>query len=149
MFPATELDLDLLLRVDLIPLMSTIVVALPVDTALVVMDTVTEVHPAVATTMTIAVVIVLLQEPVAQLTTTHPHVAALRIPTVVIIHLIHMSTAVGPHMIALLPGITPQEMLHTIMRDHRAVTESRIGRGYDAVPYDDKENGFLHRLFWS
>ncbi len=149
---ATERDPVPLFHADLTLLMSMIVVVLPVDIARVVMDIVIEAHPAVATMKMIAVAIVLLQEPVAQLTTTLPHVAASRTLTAVITHPIHTSTVGGPHMIDLLHGITPQEILHMIMRDHAAVTskyfhaEWQIGlqlltfppeynckRGYDAV----------------
>lgn len=121
MSPVTELDPDPQFPVDPTLAMSMIVVAHPVDIALDVMVTVIEALPAVATMMMIVVDTVLLQELVAPLMITHPHVVDSRILTVVIILLIHTSMA-ELLMIVLHQEIILQEMLLMIMRDPPAVT---------------------------
>jgi len=106
------------------PVMSTIAVVHPVDTALDVMAvTVIEALLAVATMMMTVVDTALLPEPVDQLTTTHLHVVDSRILTAVITHLTHTS------MVELLMIVLLQEMLRTIMSDLPAVTDSYFRSG--------------------
>lgn len=124
MFPATpELVPDPQFPAEPTLVMSTTVVAHPVDTALDVMVTVIEALPAVVTTMMIVVDTALLQELAVQLMTTHPRVVDLRILTVVITRLTHTSTA-ELLMIVLHQEIILQEMLLMIMSDRPAVTKS-------------------------
>ena len=110
MFPVTELDPDPRCLVDRTPRMIMIVVARLVDTVLVVMVIVIEVHLAVAITMMIVGDTVLLQELVVLLMIIHLRVAGSRILTVVIIPLILTSMA-GLLMIDLHQETTLQETI--------------------------------------
>jgi len=114
--PVIELDRDPLLHADFTPVMITIDVVPLVDTALAVMVTVTEAHPAVVTMTTTAVVATdPLLEPVAQSMTTRLHVVDMMTLTAVTFHLIH--TLMAEHHTSdlhhgiILQEITLQEMM--------------------------------------
>jgi len=132
MSPVTELDPDPRCLADHTPRMTMIVVARLVDTALVVMVIVIEVHLVVAIMMMIVGDTVLLQELVVLLMIIHLRVAGSRILTVVIIPLILTSMA-GLLMIDLHQEIILQETILQRTMIVLAVTDPSLERHYVPV----------------